>query len=227
MAFAVFTAQQATGATAFAYYSSQYFKKLVGGSGTQALLLSGIFGAVKVIACAAFVFFFADRFGRRIQLTLGAAFMAACQITTAVVVKYKPAPAATATGQNHPVTSSEIATVALIYMFVMAYNLSWGPLPWPYVSEIFTARIREPGVATGVAAQWLWNFVFTISTPYMITNLGWGTFLLWGLFDTVIALFSWTALTETKGKSLEQIAQVDVYASSKDLVEEETSPTKN
>lgn len=55
--------------------------------------------------------------------------MAACQITTAAVVKTKPAPA------SGGVTSSGIATIALIYMFVIAYNLSWGPLPWPYVSE--------------------------------------------------------------------------------------------
>ncbi|KAI9653847.1 MAG: hypothetical protein M1821_006878 [Bathelium mastoideum] len=226
MAFAIFTAQQATGATAFAYYSTQYFKKLVGGSGTQALLLSGIFGAVKVVACAAFVFLLADRFGRRIQLTFGAAFMAACQITTAVVVKCRPPPPAAPPGGHTNVTHSGIATVALIYLFVIAYNLSWGPLPWPYVSEIFSARIREPGVATGVAAQWLWNFVFTLTTPYMISNLGWGTFLLWGLFDTAIALFSWTVLKETKGKSLEEIAQVDAYASNKDLVEQETSPNK-
>ncbi|KAL9071523.1 MAG: hypothetical protein Q9157_005437 [Trypethelium eluteriae] len=226
MAFAVFTAQQATGATAFAYYSTQYFKKLVGGSGSQALLLSGIFGAVKVVACACFVFLIADRFGRRIQLTVGALCMAACLITTAVVVKYKPPPPAAPAGGHTNVTHSGIATVALIYLFVIAYNLSWGPLPWPYVSEIFSARIREPGVATGVAAQWLWNFVFTLSTPYMITNLGWGTFLLWGLFDTVIAMFSWTVLTETKGKSLEEIAHVDTYASSKDLVEQETASTK-
>ena len=220
MAFAVFTAQQATGATAFAYYSTQYFQALVGSSGNSALLLSGIFGAVKVVACAVFVFFLSDRFGRRIQLTIGAAFMAACQITIAAVVKYRPPPS------TQVITHSGIATVALIYLFVIAYNLSWGPLPWPYVSEIFTTRIREPGVATGVAAQWFWNFVFTLTTPYMIRNIKWGTFLLWGLFDTVIALFAWTLLTETKGKTLEEIAQGDTYASSKDLVEHETNSTK-
>lgn len=57
----------------------------------------------------------------------------------------------------------------------------------------------------GVASQWLFNFVFTLTTPYMIKNIGWGTFLLWGLFDFVIAFFSWFVLTETKGKSLEEI----------------------
>ena len=200
--FAVFTAQQATGATAFAYFGPQYFKLLVGG-GSKDLLLTAIFGAIKVVACGFFVLFLSDRIGRRNILIAGAAFMAACQITCAAVVKLKPAP-----GEGK-VTSSGIATVALIYLFVIAYNLSWGPLPWPYVSEIFPTRIREPGIAIGVGSQWLFNFVFSITTPYMITNLGWGTFLLWGLFDLVIALVTFLFLRETKGLSLEEIAHND------------------
>lgn len=201
-AFAVFTAQQATGATAFAYFGPQYFKLLVGG-GSKDLLLTAIFGAIKVAACGVFVIFLSDRIGRRQVLIWGAAFMAVCQITCAAVVKNKPAP-----GEGK-VTSSGIATVALIYLFVIAYNLSWGPLPWPYVSEIFPTRIREPGIAIGVGSQWLFNFVFSLTTPYMIKNLGWGTFLLWGLFDAVISVVTFFFLRETKGLSLEEIAHND------------------
>lgn len=200
--FAVFTAQQATGATAFAYFAPQYFKLLVGGSGNRSLLITGIFGAVKVIACATFVFFLAERVPRKKTLVYGAIFMAACHISTAAVVKTHPPPSKADSG----VTSSGIATVALIYLFVIAYNMSWGALPWPYVSEIFPTRIREPGIATGVAAQWLFNFVFTLTTPYMIHNIGWGTFLLWGMFNAVIAVCSFFLLQETKGKSLEEIS---------------------
>ncbi|OAA58923.1 MFS sugar transporter [Niveomyces insectorum RCEF 264] len=127
-AFAVFTAQQATGATAFAYFGPQYFKLLVGG-GSKDLLLTAIFGAIKVVACGVFVVFVSERIGRRGVLIGGAACMAACQITTAAVVKAKPPP------DEGNVTSSGIATVALIYLFVIIYNFSWGPLPWPYVSE--------------------------------------------------------------------------------------------
>lgn len=195
----VFTAQQATGATAFAYYGPQYFKLLINGSTSKNLLLTAIFGAVKVIACSFFVLFMSDRFGRRSVLIWGAVFMAACQISTAAVVKTHPP----ASGGD--ISSSGIATVALIYLFVMAYNLSWGPLPWPYVSEIFPTRIREVGIAVGVSSQWLFNFVFSLTTPYMIANIGWGTFLLWGLFDTVIAGGAFLFLRETKGLSLEAI----------------------
>jgi MFS family permease len=216
-AFAVFTAQQATGATAFAYFGPQYFKLLVGG-GSKDLLSTAIFGAVKVVACGFFVLFLSDRVGRRQLLIWGAVFMAACQISIAAVVKNKPPSA------DGNVSSSGIATVALIYLFFIAYNLSWVPLPWPYVSEIFPTRIRGFGIAVGVSSQWLFNFVFSLATPYMITNLGWcvslkrqrilltdctGTFLLWGLFDLVIALLTFLFLKETKGLSLEEIAHND------------------
>jgi len=110
IAAAVFTAQQATGATAFAYYGPQYFKLLVGNKGNSDLLLTAIFGAIKVAACALFVLFVADKFTRRAILAGGAIFMAACQITTAAVVQTHPAP-----GDGH-ITHSGIATIALIYL---------------------------------------------------------------------------------------------------------------
>ncbi|KAL7622184.1 hypothetical protein AAE478_007687 [Parahypoxylon ruwenzoriense] len=200
-AFAVFTAQQATGATAFAYFGPQYFNLVVNNE-EQSLLLTAIFGAVKVVACGIFVLFFSERLSRRQVLVGGAAFMAACQITTAAVVKSFPAP----TSSGNVVAPSGIATVALIYLFVIAYNFSWGPMPWPYVSEIFPARIREPGVAVGVASQWLFNFIFSLTTPYMISSMSWGVFLLWGILDVVIAVLTFAFLKETRGLSLEAIA---------------------
>ncbi|KAK4984094.1 hypothetical protein LTR50_006836 [Elasticomyces elasticus] len=205
-AVAVFTAQQSTGATAFAYFGPQYFKLLVGSKGNSNLLLTAIFGAIKVVACGIFVLFLADRVGRCHILTTGAAFMAACQLTTAIVVKERPPPPAAQT-TGGVVTGSGIATVALIYLFVIAYNFSWGPLPWPYVAELFPSRTREPGTALAVASQWLFNFVFSLATPYMIRDLGWGTFLFWAGADAAIAFFACFVLAETKGRSLEEIAR--------------------
>jgi sugar porter (SP) family MFS transporter len=195
----VFIAQQSTGATAFATYGPQYFKLLVGSKGNNDLLLTAIFGAIKVAACLTFVIFVAERVNRKIVLTLGALIMAACQISTAAVVRSKPPPG------DATVTSSGIATVALIYLFVIVYNFSWGPLPWPYISETFPTRIREPGIGIAVSSQWLFNFVYSVSTPYMIKNIGWATFLFWGIADLVIAVGAWFLLDETRGRSLEEI----------------------
>jgi sugar porter (SP) family MFS transporter len=199
----VFVAQQSTGATAFATYGPQYFKLLVGSKGNNDLLLTAIFGAIKVAACLTFVVFVAERVNRRVVLVAGALGMAACQISTAAVVKAKPPPG------DATITSSGIATVALIYLFVMIYNFSWGPLPWPTVSEIFPARTREAGIGIAVSSQWLFNFVYSISTPYMIKNMGFGTFLFWGLADLVIAGGAWFFLEETRGRSLEEITHTE------------------
>ncbi|KAI9725815.1 MAG: hypothetical protein M1828_002444 [Chrysothrix sp. TS-e1954] len=197
--FVVFLGQQSTGATAFAYFAPQFFKLITGTGGTQSLLLTGIFGAVKVISCGFFVLFLSERVGRRQALIWGAVAMAVCFFIVAGIDKDKPPPG------GGVVTSAGIATIAFIYLFVMIYNMSWGALPWPYVSEIFPTRIREPGIAVGVASQWLFNFVYTLATPYMIASMAWGTFLLWGMFNLIIAILTFLFLKETRGRSLEEI----------------------
>lgn len=106
----IFTAQQATGATAFAYYGPQYFKLLVGNKGNSDLLLTAIFGAIKVAACSIFVLFIAERVARKQILVIGALFMAVFQITAAAVLKTHPAQG------DGVVTSSGIATIAMIYL---------------------------------------------------------------------------------------------------------------
>ncbi|KAJ6119598.1 hypothetical protein N7523_003878 [Penicillium sp. IBT 18751x] len=193
----LFLAQQSTGSTALAYFGPQFFSLLVG-PGDQNLLLTGIFGAIKVAACLIFVLFMSDRFGRRPVLAAGASFMAICMLATAGVVKNYPP-------QDGVVTSASIATIALIYLDIIAYNFSWGPLPWPCTSEIFPTRIREPGVAFGVGSQWLFNFVWSFSTPYIMAGIGWGTFLLFGVLDILIVVFTFLCLKETAGKTLEEI----------------------
>lgn len=196
--FGLFMAQQSTGSTALAYFGPQFFSLLTG-PGDQDLLLTGIFGAIKVIACGTFVFFVSDRFGRRPLLMGGAAFMSACMITISAVVKTHEPP------RDGHITSAGIATISLIYLDIIIYNLSWGPLPWPCASEIFPTRIREPGVALGVGSQWLFNFFWSFSTPYIMSGMGWATFLLFGIFDVVIFVFVYFCVKETARKTLEEI----------------------
>lgn len=154
------------------------------------------------MACATFVFFLSERIGRKFALTYGALLMAIFHFIVAAVVKTHPPPPSKTDAH---VTSSGIATIAMIYLFVIVYNMSWGSLPWPYVSEIFPTRCREPGVAVGVASQWLFNFVFTLVSPYMIHNIRYGTFLVWGCFNIVICICTALLLKETRGLPLEVI----------------------
>ena len=110
----MFIFQNTTGSSALAVFAPEYFKLLVGSAGNRDLLLTGLFGAIKVIACSFFIWVLAERLGRRSLLTGGSALMAICMLITALIVKYIP------TQSSTHVTSAGKATVAMIYLDIMA-----------------------------------------------------------------------------------------------------------
>lgn len=213
---ALFVFQNATGSSALAVFGPQYFKLLVGSSGNRDLLLTGLFGAVKVIACSFFIWVLAERFGRRALLTGGSALMAACMLVTALVVDEIP------TESNATVTNAGRAVVAMIYLDIMVYNCSWGPVPWAYAPEIFPTRTRAVGLATTMLAHWATSFCFSFASPYMISNLGANTFLIFMGFDVLAAVFCFFFVRETRGKNLEVAAGTEW-----EVVEKSVSDTEN
>ncbi|KAL4968926.1 sugar porter family MFS transporter [Aspergillus stella-maris] len=213
LAVGIFISQQATGATAMAYFGPQFFEILVGEpesssssstagtesvSGSLPLLLTGIFGVLKVTSCLIFILFIADRFGRKPLLTLGAAGMSFCLLATSILLSSTPDPS----------TLIKTLTVMLIYTTILTYNLSWGPLPWPLVAEIFPTRLRSRGVSLAVAAQWASNFLWSVATPYILRDLESGTFALFGVLDLGILLWVRAYLPETGGLTLEDVQGV-------------------
>ena len=109
----LFIFQNTTGSSALAVFGPQYFKLLVGDDEQRDLLLVGLFGAVKVIACTFFILFLSERFGRRTLLTGGSTAMAACMLITALIVDE------TSTTSSSKVTNAGRATVAMIYLDIM------------------------------------------------------------------------------------------------------------
>ncbi|KAM0327018.1 hypothetical protein ACHAQA_006141 [Verticillium albo-atrum] len=188
---------QLTGNTSMAYYAPQIFSLV--GAGQNKLLLTGFFGVVKVIACLFFLLFLVERIGRRGSLMLGAFLMGMYMLIVAILtVTFPPNP-------DQGLTPPSIASLTMIYLEAMSYNISWGPVPWVYMGEIFPTRIREAGIAIGTSTQWLFNFVFSQVTPHAVENLGWRTFLMFAIFNWALVVFVWFFIKETKGKSLEEM----------------------
>ncbi|KAJ5212130.1 uncharacterized protein N7498_003776 [Penicillium cinerascens] len=208
-------ANQCDGKQCSGCFAPQYFK-LIAGSGTNRnMLLSGLFGAVKVIACTFFIWVLAERLSRRMTLVGGAALMAICMLITALIVDYIPTQSAT------DVTAAGRATVAMIYLDIMIYNCSWGPMPWAYVPEIFPTRIRALGLAVSMLAHWASSFCFSFASPYMITNVGANTFLIFMGFDVVAAIFCWFFVKETRGKNLEVAAGTEWEAAERSSLDDD------
>ena len=74
--------------------------------------------------------------------------------------------------------------------------------------RIFPTRIREPGIAIGVSSQWLFNFVFSLTTPYMVKAMGSYVFLFYAALDFIMAILVWFFAKETKGRSLEEMETI-------------------
>lgn len=105
------------------------------------------------------------------------------------------------------------------------YNCSWGPLPWAYAPEIFPTRIRAVGLATCMLAHWATSVCFSISSPYMITNVGANTFLIFMGFDVLATIFCFLFIRETKGKNLEHAAGTEWEVAEKSASDTENGKT--
>ncbi|RMZ75080.1 hypothetical protein DV737_g5478, partial [Chaetothyriales sp. CBS 132003] len=191
---------QLTGNTSLAYYAPQIFATI--GAGNKSLFITGVFGLVKMAGVATFLFFLVDRIGRKKPFMGGAFAMGSLMLIIAIIVATHPPKQNT---DNSAITPSGAACIAMVYLEAFCFNMSWGPLAWLYIAEIFPSRIREIGIAAGAASQWLFNFVMSQITPYAIDNIGWMTFLMFSIFNYAIIFYSWYFLRETAHKSLEEM----------------------
>lgn len=181
---------QLTGNTSLAYYATQIFSAV--GAGSSAKLVTGCFGIVKVVGVLTFQFFVLDRIGRRVPFMVGAGAMGSFMLIIACLLVTHPVDPEKQTGTTH----AGIASIIMVYAEAFSYNMSWGPLPWLYVGEIFSSRTREVGVAVGAASQWLFNFMMSQVTPHAIDNIGWRMFLMFAIFNYAIIVYSWFFLKE-------------------------------
>jgi len=197
--FVMMLCQQFSGTNSIGYYAPQIFQT-VGVSKTNAsLFATGVYGTVKVATTGIFLLIGVDKLGRRWSLVLGAVWMMTMMFIIGGVLHVHPP-----TNVN-TVSPASIAMVVMIYLYVIGYSASWGPVPWVYLSEIFPTRLRAYGVGLGAATQWLFNFVITEITPRAVNHIGWRTFLMFGIFCLANGFFAFFFIKETKGKSLEDM----------------------
>jgi len=197
--FMIMLCQQFSGTNSIGYYAPQIFQTVGVSKTNSSLFATGIYGTVKVITTGIFLVVGIDKLGRRKSLLGGAAWMMAMMFIIGSVLHTHPP-----TNVN-TVSPASIAMVVMIYLYVIGYSASWGPIPWVYLSEIFPTRLRSYGVGMGAATQWLFNFCITEITPNAINHIGWRTFIMFGCFCFGNGVFVWFFIKETKGRSLEDM----------------------
>ncbi|CUM68062.1 uncharacterized protein PRCAT00005777001 [Priceomyces carsonii] len=206
--------QDFCGVNVISFYSSSILVE--GGFSTIAALLGswgwGTAGLVSLIPS----FFIIDSFGRRNLLLVSLPLMAAFLLLTmgGFWIDQHGADLVVEGLQKH-VSSARTAVIILgMYLFVIAFSLGEGPIPFTYSGEAFPLYIRDVGMSFATATVWFFNFILAFTWPRMQTAfttqgaLGW--YAGWNMIGFLLVLWF---LPETKGLTLEELDEVfDVNA---------------
>ncbi|MDH6181315.1 sugar porter (SP) family MFS transporter [Microbacteriaceae bacterium SG_E_30_P1] len=189
--------QQFVGINVIFYYSTELWSS-VGFPESASFGISVATGIVN-IAVTLVAIALVDRVGRRPILLTGSLGMAVSLGVMALAFSQ-----ATVTSDG-PQLEGAWGPVALVAanIFVIAFGVSWGPLVWVLLGEIFPNSIRAKALGVAAGAQWIANFVVTVSFPSLSAFSLPLTYGAYAIFAALSFLFVLRLIPETKGTSLE------------------------
>lgn len=190
--------QQLTGINAILYYAPEIFKRL--GSSTDASLLeTSMLGVVNLIFTLISIYF-VDKMGRKPLLYIGSIGMSISLLAVGTFIYCN------AVGNW---------VLPFLLLFMASFSISWGPIVWVLLSEIFPNKIRSLALAISVFIQWIANFVVTQFFPSLVENSwlkehfnGAFPFYLFSLICLLSLVFVWKKVPETKNKTLEEMDEL-------------------
>jgi len=189
--------QQFVGINVVLYYAGNIFRNM--GASTDSSLLQTIIVGVVNLLFTVLAIYTVDKFGRKPLMIIGSTGMAASMIALGFAFYF-----------------NQLGIAALIFMLIYtaAFAMSWGPVCWVLLAEIFPNSIRSV-LSIAVAAQWIANWVVSLTFPIMNDNV-WLTnkfhhgfsYWIYGIMGILSAIFMWKLVPETKGKTLEEIEKL-------------------
>jgi SP family sugar:H+ symporter-like MFS transporter len=194
--------QQFSGINVIFYYSSVLWHA-VGFSEKDSLLITVITSVVNIVSTFVAIALI-DKVGRRALLIFGSAGMTVTLGVLAFVFGGAPLNA-----QGQPTLDHGSGLIALwaANLFVVSFAVSWGPAVWVLLGEIFSNRIRAAALSLAAAAQWVANWLITVSFP-TLQHLGLGiAYGMYAAFALLSLLFVLRFVKETNGTELEAAAQ--------------------
>lgn len=191
--------QQFVGINVIFYYSNVLWQA-VGFSADESAIYTVITSVINVLTTLIAIALI-DKIGRKPLLLIGSTGMAITLITMAVIFAN-----ATIGPDGTPSLPGASGVIALIAanLFVVAFGMSWGPVVWVLLGEMFPNRIRAAALGIAAAGQWAANWLITVTFPGLREHLGLA-YGFYGLCAVLSGLFVWKWVMETKGVSLEDM----------------------
>ncbi len=191
--------QQFVGINVIFYYSNVLWQA-VGFSADESAVYTVITSVINVLTTLIAIALI-DKIGRKPLLLIGSTGMAVTLITMAVIFAN-----ATVGPDGNPSLPGASGVIALIAanLFVVAFGMSWGPVVWVLLGEMFPNRIRAAALGLAAAGQWAANWLITVTFPGLREHLGLA-YGFYGLCAVLSGIFVWKWVMETKGVSLEDM----------------------
>lgn len=193
--------QQFVGINVVFYYGATLWEA-VGFTEDEALLTNVLSGSLSIGACL-IAMAFVDRIGRKPLLEVGSIGMALS--LAAVAYAFSTGTTAAEGSLDLPGNSGLIALIAA-NLYVVFFNLSWGPIMWVMLGEMFPNQIRGSGLAVAGFAQWIANAIVSVSFPSLVEWPGLSAaYFCYAAFAVLSYFFVRAAVKETKGVELEDM----------------------
>jgi SP family xylose:H+ symportor-like MFS transporter len=187
--------QQFVGINVVLYYAPEIFKTM--GAATDAALLQQIIVGAVNLSFTVLAILTVDRFGRRPLMVIGALIMAVSMFIL---------------GSTFYTHSVGMGSLICMLVYTAGFAMSWGPVCWVLLAEIFPNSVRSTVMSMAVAAQWIANFLVSWTFPmlnksqYLTDTFNHGmAYWIYGIMGILAALFIWKFVPETKGKALEEM----------------------
>ncbi|MBP7504318.1 MAG: D-xylose transporter XylE [Prolixibacteraceae bacterium] len=180
--------QQFVGINVALYYAPRIFESM-GAAKDASMLQTVVMGLVNVIFTVIAIVT-VDKYGRKVLLMIGSIGMAVGMFAIGGLAFFKVI---------------GISTLVFIIIYTASFMMSWGPITWVLISEIFPNKIRGRAIAIAVAAQWAANYFISSTYPAMMEFSGGLTYSFYGLMSLLSFIFVWRMVPETKGKTLEEM----------------------
>lgn len=140
---------------------------------------------------------YADRWGRRASLIYGGIALTITMFVIGGLYAGNAVHGSTGAGRW--------IVIVFIYLFAVAYSVTWAVSVKVYAAEIHPQRTRAAATTLAHSFNWLANFLIALTTPILLAKSSYGAYFFWGGCSLVTAVVAIFYMPETKGRSLDEI----------------------
>ncbi|OMJ12914.1 High-affinity glucose transporter [Smittium culicis] len=199
--------QQLTGINVIMYYAPIIFEQAGLGGSSASLIAHGINGFVNVIFTIPAILY-VDRWGRRSTLVMGAIVCSVSYFVLAICMTFGSQQSIGLNGEKIVKMGPGLASytsIAMVYVFVAAFAISWGPVAWIYPSEIFSMSTRAKATSLTTAANWVSNFSTNLVAPILMSLISFYLYYIFAILMVIAAITVYFFFPETNGRTLEEM----------------------